>query len=144
MVPRCLSAASGASAGAMPVVRDWALFKKMNIINNIAVIDTIPAPINSGGEALQVAVDALAAGARKAIFSAEVFAPRFFDLSSGLAGEVMQKFVNYGLAAAIVGDFSKYPSKALQSLINEANQGRQLFFAATREEALEKLGGKTG
>jgi hypothetical protein len=112
----------------------------MNIINNIAVIDTLPVPIDSGSEALQIVIDAQNAGARKAVFSAEVFAPRFFDLSSGLAGEVMQKFVNYGLPAAIVGDFSKYPSAALRDLIRESNRGSQLFFAATREEALEKLG----
>ncbi|MDR1453544.1 MAG: DUF4180 domain-containing protein [Candidatus Margulisbacteria bacterium] len=112
----------------------------MNIINNIAVIETLPAPIDSGNDALQIAVDAQAAGAQKAVFYAEVLAPRFFDLSSGLAGEVMQKFVNYGLAAAVVGDFSKHQSKALRDLIRESNQGRQLFFAATLEEALEKLG----
>ena len=113
---------------------------KMNIINNIAIIDTLPAPIDSVNDALQIVLDAQNAGAQKAIFSAEVFAPRFFDLSSGLAGEVMQKFVNYGLTAALVGDFSKYPSTALRDLIRESNRGRQLFFAATQEEALEKLG----
>jgi len=30
----------------------------------------------------------------------------FFDLSTGLAGEILQKFVNYHVKIAIVGDFS--------------------------------------
>ncbi|GBR73016.1 protein DUF4180 [Candidatus Termititenax aidoneus] len=111
----------------------------MNIINNIAIVDTSPAPVNSAAEVLQIVVDAQAAGAQKAIFSAEIFAPRFFDLRSGLAGEIMQKFVNYGLTAAIVGDFSRYTGRAWQDLIRESNKGQQLFFAATQEEALKKL-----
>src|SRR5580765_1155942 len=34
-------------------------------------------------------------------------APKFFDLRSGLAGEVLQKFVNYRGRLAIVGDISR-------------------------------------
>ena len=32
--------------------------------------------------------------------------PDFLRLSTGLAGDVLQKFVNYGLRVAIVGDVS--------------------------------------
>ena len=64
---------------------------------------------------------------------------RFFVLSSGLAGDILQKFVNYQFQVAIVGDYSGYTSKPLRDFIYESNQGKHVFFVATNEEALEKL-----
>ena len=63
----------------------------------------------------------------------------FFILSTGLAGEILQKFVNYGGKLAIWGEYCRYTSKPLQDFIRESNRGEQFFFTATREEALEKL-----
>ena len=63
----------------------------------------------------------------------------FFKLSTGLAGEVLQKFVNYGMRVAIVGDFSHYTSKPLQDFIRESNRGKTVFFVGTEAEAQEKL-----
>jgi hypothetical protein len=59
----------------------------------------------------------------------------FFILSTGLAGEVLQKFVNYGVKLAIYGDFSRYTSKPLRDFIGESNRGRHVFFTSTAEEA---------
>lgn len=64
----------------------------------------------------------------------------FFILSTGLAGEILQKFVNYRTKFAMFGDFSIYTSKPLKDFIYECNRGREVFFAATEEEAAEKLG----
>ena len=63
----------------------------------------------------------------------------FFKLATGFAGEVLQKFVNYGMKFAVYGDFSKYASKPLQDFMRESNRGHTVFFAATQEDALEKL-----
>lgn len=63
----------------------------------------------------------------------------FFILSRGLAGEVLQKFINYRAKIAIFGDFSHYTSKPLRDFIYESNQGRDVFFTATRAEAVERL-----
>ena len=63
----------------------------------------------------------------------------FFVLSTRLAGEVLQKFVNYRMKLAIYGDFSGYTSKPLRDFIRESNRGRDVFFAATQEEAVERL-----
>ena len=54
---------------------------------------------------------------------------------------MLQKFVNYQMRLAIVGDFSHYTSKPLQDFIRESNQGRQVGFWSTEEEALDWLGG---
>lgn len=70
-----------------------------------------------------------------------VLSEDFFRLSTGIAGEVAQKFVNYGFRAAIWGDFSGYTSPALKDYLRESNQGRHLCFVSTLEEALERLGG---
>ena len=64
---------------------------------------------------------------------------RFFVLSSGLAGDILQKFVNYQFKVAIVGDFSGYTSKPLKDFIYESNNGSHVFFVATQAEAIEKL-----
>ncbi len=66
-------------------------------------------------------------------------AERFFTLSSGLAGDILQKFVNYQFQVAIVGDFSSYTSKPLRDFIFESNNGKHVFFLSSVEEALEKL-----
>ena len=63
----------------------------------------------------------------------------FFILSTQLAGEILQKFINYRVKMAIYGDYSRYTSKPLHDFIYESNQGKDFFFVATKEEALEKL-----
>lgn len=54
----------------------------------------------------------------------------FFKLSTRLAGEVAQKFVNYRMQLAIIGDISRWSaeSKALRDFVHEANQGQALWF----------------
>lgn len=63
----------------------------------------------------------------------------FFILSSGLAGEILQKFVNYGIKFAIYGDFSKYTSKPLKDFIYESNKGKDVFFVANEDAAIRAL-----
>ena len=78
-------------------------------------------------------------GADRMILPKVALDERFFVLSSGLAGDILQKFVNYQLKIAIVGDYSGYTSKPLRDFIYESNNGSHVFFVATVEEALEKL-----
>jgi len=63
----------------------------------------------------------------------------FFDLSTRLAGDVLQKYVNYRVKVAIIGDFSGYTSRALRSFIYESNCGKDVFFVPTQEEAVARL-----
>jgi hypothetical protein len=71
----------------------------------------------------------------------ESVAEDFFILSTRLAGEILQKFVNYQCKLAIIGDYSKYTSKPLKDFIYESNNGRDIFFVATEDEAVERLCG---
>ena len=63
----------------------------------------------------------------------------FFVLSTGMAGEILQKFMNYQVKMAIYGDYSHYTSKPLKDFIYESNHGKDFFFVSTKEEAIQKL-----
>ncbi len=71
----------------------------------------------------------------------ERLADDFFRLSTRLAGEVMQKFVNYSLRLAIVGDISRWlaDSKALRDFVYEANKGQSIWFVAHLAELEQRL-----
>ncbi|GAA0133741.1 DUF4180 domain-containing protein [Paenibacillus sp. YSY-4.3] len=64
---------------------------------------------------------------------------RFFDLKTRLAGEILQKFITYQVKTAIVGDFSMYSSQSLKDFIYECNNGNDIFFLSTEQQAIEKL-----
>lgn len=78
-------------------------------------------------------------GAERIAIDKNVICGDFFILSTGVAGEILQKFVNYHVKAAIYGDYSHYTSKPLKDFIYESNRGKDVFFVATREEALQRL-----
>jgi hypothetical protein len=63
----------------------------------------------------------------------------FFDLSTKIAGEILQKFVNYHMKVAIVGDFSSYKSKSLKDFVYESNKGNSVFFLDNEKQAIEKF-----
>lgn len=63
----------------------------------------------------------------------------FFHLSTCLAGEILQKYINYGIKIAIIGDYSSYNSKPLHDFIYECNHGKDIFFAASLDEAVDRL-----
>lgn len=81
------------------------------------------------------------AGVKNVVISKNLITDKFFILSSGVAGEILQKFINYEFRIAIYGDFSKYNSKPLKDFIYESNNGRDVFFCETFEKAVEKLAG---
>jgi len=80
------------------------------------------------------------AHANAIILRREQFAPEFFDLKTGLAGEILQKFSTYDKRLAIVGDFSEVTSKALRDLIFECNKIGRTIFVPTVQAALEIFG----
>lgn len=78
-------------------------------------------------------------GTKNLLIAKRLVAEDFFILSTGLAGEILQKLINYGGRIAIYGDYSRYTSKPLKDFIFESNKGRDVFFTATRDEALDML-----
>ena len=69
------------------------------------------------------------------IISADKISPRFFDLKTMLAGEILQKFSTFRMRLAVVGDFSVFPSESLKSFIYESNRGNLIHFSPTIADA---------
>ncbi|MDR1626855.1 MAG: DUF4180 domain-containing protein [Spirochaetia bacterium] len=67
----------------------------------------------------------------------ENFINDFFNLSTGIAGEILQKFSNYNKRMAIIGNFDDIKSKPLKDFIYESNRTKQIIFVKTLEEALK-------
>lgn len=78
-------------------------------------------------------------GTKNIVIDKELIIEDFFILSRGIAGEILQKYINYGGRIAIYGDYSHYTSKPLKDFIYESNKGKDIFFVATQEEAIEML-----
>ena len=114
------------------------------VTKNGRVLALIPADrtIPYGDAALELAVSArYETDSTRLVIPKECFPPEFFWLSTGLAGEILQKWTNYGFRAAIFGDFSAYTevSKSLRDFIYECNRGTAVFFVPTRQETEERL-----
>jgi hypothetical protein len=71
------------------------------------------------------------------IISKDNFDPTFFDISTRKLGEFLQKFTNYRVKLAIIGDFTDV-SKSFHDFIYESNKRREYLFVNSEEEA-EKL-----
>jgi hypothetical protein len=82
-------------------------------------------------------------GFDKVIINADQITPAFFDLRTGIAGEILQKFSNYRVRLAIVGDFASYESKSLRDFIFESNTRGQILFVENVNKALVLLTSKT-
>lgn len=78
-------------------------------------------------------------GSKNIVIPKQLVVEDFFVLSTRLAGEVLQKYVNYGGRMAIYGDYSRYTSKPLKDFMYESNKGRDFFFVSTRDEAIAAL-----
>ena len=106
----------------------------------IAVISGGAAQIRDASSALDLSMSIrYETGISRLAIDKEALCGDFFILSTGVAGEILQKFINYRFKAAIYGDYTGYTSKPLRDFIRESNRGRDFFFVSTQEAALQKL-----
>lgn len=80
-------------------------------------------------------------GCKNIAINKEAIVDDFFILSTCMAGEILQKFINYGVKFAIYGDFSQYTSKPLRDFMYESNRGKDIFFQPSVSRAVDKLSG---
>jgi hypothetical protein len=107
----------------------------------VLVCDADGPPLVSGADALDLIGEALEAGAESIVVPVQRLTDDFFELSTGVAGDIVQKFANYRRRVAIVGDISRHVanSSALRDFVYEANRGAQIWFVATPEEFEQRL-----
>ncbi len=95
--------------------------------------------IANAQDALDVLANCGYQGARRIIVHQKNIIPEFFDLKTGIAGDVLQKFSTYKSQLAIVGDFSGYSSKSLKDFIYESNGMGRIRFVTSVDEARDAL-----
>lgn len=114
----------------------------MNIkkINNIAVVKSDEIIIKDTQSAMDFIMTVkYETECGKIALNKEAITNDFFILSKGIAGEILQKFINYQIKFAVYGDYSKYTSKPLKDFIYESNNGKDIFFVKDADEAVEML-----
>lgn len=117
--------------------------------DTFTVIHDIPALIcASGGEklkserdAIDLIGEAMSSGAELVLVPLERLEENFFQLRTGQAGQIIQKFVMYQKRLVILGDISQYiaESHAFRDFVYEANRGNQVWFLANLQELNERL-----
>ena len=92
---------------------------------------------------LDLLADASAADASTVAVPCARLDPGFFDLRTGAAGEIVQKFATYRMRLAIIGPLppEARSSNAFVAFVREANRGSQTWFMETIDELQERLAG---
>lgn len=106
---------------------------------SIAVVNSPTVEISTVQQALDLLVEYYYQNADGIVLFEHNLSPDFFDLKTGLAGDILQKFSTYRMRLAIIGDFTKYASKSLQDFIRESNKLGHIIFADSIEQAKELL-----
>ena len=115
----------------------------LQILNGarIWLCDAQGARLSSARDATDIIGDTWGTEVAVVALPAVRLADEFLDLRTRLAGEFVQKFVNYGLTLAIVGDISVHvaASTALRDFVYESNRGRHLWFVHDLEALAARL-----
>ncbi|MEV4545105.1 DUF4180 domain-containing protein [Micromonospora echinaurantiaca] len=110
----------------------------------VLVCDPAGPPVATEQDALDL-IGAAFLGAQVVAVPASRLDERFFTLGTRFAGEVMQKFVNYRLRLAVVGDISRHlaASSALRALVEESNRAGHIWFLPNLDALDARLRGDT-
>ncbi|WP_433345324.1 DUF4180 domain-containing protein [Microtetraspora malaysiensis] len=92
-------------------------------------------PLREERDAIDVIGEAMYLGVAWVAVPVERLHDDFFRLRTRVAGDFLQKFVNYRLGVAVVGDVSPYTeaSTALRDFVRESNRGTHVWFVPDTE-----------
>ncbi|MEV5827260.1 DUF4180 domain-containing protein [Spirillospora sp. NPDC052242] len=107
---------------------------------SVLVCDPDGPVIATEADALDL-IGAAFAGAAVVAVPADRLDERFFALGTRFAGDVMQKFVNYRIRLAVVGDISRHleGSSALRALVAESNTASHIWFVPDLDALDDRL-----
>jgi hypothetical protein len=99
-------------------------------------------PLATGQDALDAIGEAWGSDASTIVVPASRFDEAFFDLRTGVLGELTQKFVNYRIRLVVLGDVTAFvqASDAFRDYVRETNAGDQVWFVADETELAARLG----
>ncbi|MBT0992813.1 DUF4180 domain-containing protein [Cellulomonas sp. DKR-3] len=106
----------------------------------VLVLDPAGAPVGAA-TATDLIGDAWGHGVRVVVVPVERLDPAFFELPTGVAGELTGKLERYRLHLAVVGDIAAQvaASDALRAYVSASNEGRHVWFVADGDELESRL-----
>jgi Domain of unknown function (DUF4180) len=108
---------------------------------HVLTLDTEGPVIDCAQRATDLIGEAAFSGASVIAVPVSRLGSAFFQLRTGLAGETVQKAVNYRLQLAVIGDISEHlaASNALRDWVREANRGREIWFELSLDSLAARL-----
>jgi len=109
----------------------------------IYLLDTEGPVIADDREAVDLIAEAgrYGAGAAWTVIPVSRLGDDFFELRTRKAGAIVQKFVNYQMKLAVIGDINDRvaESESLAAWVRESNRGRDLWFVSDVDELRTRL-----
>lgn len=105
-------------------------------------VDAVGPVVQSRADAMDLIGEAMGVGATTVVIPVERLSPTFFELTSGLAGEIAQACVNYGRRLVVLGDVSAAVerSRAFRDWVRECERGAHVWFLPDREALERRVG----
>lgn len=110
-------------------------------VNSIGIAELFSdkVEIHNAQDALDIMMNCAYQEALNLIVYKKNLIPAFFDLKTGIAGDVLQKFSTYNTRLAIIGDFEDVPSGSLRDFIFESNRAGRINFLKSAGTARQVL-----
>jgi hypothetical protein len=112
-------------------------------LHGVGVLECAPEEtrLRTYNDAVEIVGKSFETRATLVLIPVECLDDDFFRLRTRIAGELIQKFVQYKRRLVILGDISRHlaESSALRAFVLEANRGKEVWFLATRQELDERL-----
>ncbi|UGU16001.1 DUF4180 domain-containing protein [Sinomicrobium kalidii] len=102
---------------------------------SIAELISEQVEIRDAQDAVDIMMNSIYQGAENIIIQQKHLVPGFFELKTGIAGEILQKFSTYNAKLAIVGNFENIRGKSLGDFIYESNKTGRINFVGSLQEA---------
>jgi len=119
------------------------LSTKFYELHGVRVLECVPdgSKLQTYNDAVELIGKTFENHATLIVIPVECLKDEFFQLKTRIAGELIQKFVQYRRRLAIVGDISGFlaESSALRAFVNESNRGKEVWFLATLEDLSDRL-----
>ena len=106
---------------------------------NYVISDPEPGNLANQRDMLDLISLCLDPTSHKLLITEGALHPDFFDLSTGLAGELVLKLTSYLVKTAIVVDLESVPSQRFKEWAGESNRGREIHLCSSQKIAEEWL-----
>ena len=119
------------------------LSTKFYELHGVRVLECVPdgAKLQTYSDAVDLIGKTFENRATLIVIPVDCLDDEFFQLKTRIAGELIQKFVQYRRRLVIVGDISRHlaESSALRAFVNESNRGKEVWFLASLDDLEQRL-----